>query len=132
MKPEVLKVLTLQERILAMRLSEFELQGVALRVEVVWAAETIWFVPGDVQARALVSAGVARGRIWTAKELRCLASIPDLDDTYIATIAKVKTRFDACVITAGSLPPEKPAQTDQRPGRRDDGETPLHAAGDAR
>ncbi len=62
--------------ILATPLDRFAHEGRLLEVRIPWFDVTVWFVPEERDAEALVRDGVSRGRIWTAKELIALNDRP--------------------------------------------------------
>jgi hypothetical protein len=64
-----------------------------LEVRVSWLPVTLWFVPDEVAAEALVTEGVSRGRVWTAHELVDLLRIPDLTKAGVRTVAMAKLEF---------------------------------------
>jgi len=66
----------------------------ALEIQVNWFPHCIWFVPTEADAAHLVSEGENRGRIWTARELADLTSVPGLNLEEIRTIQAVKDEFD--------------------------------------
>ncbi len=76
-----------------MTLSEFERTGSLLEVHVPWHPQHLWFAPTEADARLLVSEGVNRGDIWTARELKDLLAIPGLSLKMIHTIHSVKAEF---------------------------------------
>ncbi len=79
---------------LRMSLSQFEGSDCALEIQVNWFPHCIWFVPTEADAAHLVSEGENRGRIWTARELADLTSVPGLNLEEIRTIQAVKDEFD--------------------------------------
>ena len=90
---EVLAALALETRILQMPLDRFGREGRSLEVQVPWLPETLWFVPGEKQAESLTKRGVSRGRIWTARELRFLWSIPSIDKGMVEKLGQIKAEL---------------------------------------
>ena len=88
-KNDVMGVLS----ILRLSLAEFERSGCALEIQVDWFPKGIWFVPTEAEAAHLVYEGENRGRIWTARELADLTSVPGLDLKEIRTIHAIKEEF---------------------------------------
>src|SRR5262249_44300179 len=89
-------------RLLGLRLDAFAGAGYMLEVRVPWNSTTLWFVPDDVAAEALVAEGVSRGRIWTSGELLDLLSIPTIGSAGVQTIARTKLAVDGDVRTVRS------------------------------
>jgi hypothetical protein len=58
----------------------------------------MWFVPNGEFAAQLVREGIGRGHIWTARELRDLASGPTLSRPDLARIVRLKTVFGAEIV----------------------------------
>ncbi len=88
-KGEVLGLLDL----LGMSLTQFENSDHALEIRVDWFQGVIWFVPTEADAAHLVSEGENRGRIWTARELADLTSIPGFKLEDLQTIQAIKEEF---------------------------------------
>lgn len=100
--------------LLDLPLSRFEADGRPIEARVPWWPETIWFVPGAAEVEALVARGVARGRIWTAAELRQVADLDRLNDADLHSIARVKAMFGCTVVKkggdeSGEARPSRPA-----------------------
>ena len=55
--------------LLAMPLDRFVEEGQLVEVRVPWLEVTLWFVSEERDAEMLGREGVARGRVWTAREL---------------------------------------------------------------
>jgi hypothetical protein len=85
-------------RLVAMPLLRFEREGCPLEVRVSWLSVTLWFAPTETDAEALSQEGISRGRIWTARELGDLLSIPTLTTEQAQTIAQAKVEFGGQVI----------------------------------
>ncbi len=67
-------------------------------VRVPWLPVTLWFVPGDVDGEVLVHEGMSRGRIWTARELLDLLTIPGLAPEQVQTVGKAKIELGGEVV----------------------------------
>jgi hypothetical protein len=80
--------------ILAMPLDEFAGNQKLLEVRVPWLDVTLWFVPKERDAEALVRDGVSRGRVWTARELMDVMAIGEWTCEALRTIAVAKLAFD--------------------------------------
>ena len=93
-------------RLLGMPLDRFEREGAPMEIRVPWLPVTLWLVPAEADAEALVGEGVSRGRVWTAWELMDLLAIPGLTREQAQTVARVKATFDGEVVEV-------------RPGRRE-------------
>ena len=86
-------------RLLSMPLPRFAQEGCLLEVRVPWLEVTLWFVPGQADAEALLRDGVAhRGQIWTARELEDLLSVPGLTPEHAQTLAFAKLEFSGTVV----------------------------------
>jgi hypothetical protein len=85
--------------ILAMPLDEFAGNGKLLEVRVSWLNMTLWFVPEERDAEALVLDGVIRGRVWTATELMDVMAISERTSEALWAIALTKLAFDADIAT---------------------------------
>lgn len=107
-KLAVLELLESEEQLLNLPLSRFAAEGRSIMASVPWWSEAIWFVPGTTEAEALVVAGVARGRIWTAAELQRVAGVEDLADPELRSIAGIKAAFGCTVLEAVALGPAPP------------------------
>jgi hypothetical protein len=79
-------------------LTEFARGREAYEVEVAYLDETLWFVPNGRSAKSVEEMGVARGRIWTARELMDLASIPAAHRGDLQRIARLKAVFGAEIV----------------------------------
>jgi len=99
LKPDLLARLAEEARIIGMSLDEFERCGHALEVRVPWLPETLWFVPRVEHVAILANEGVARGRVWTARELADLASIEGLPSDDIRAIGQLKAKFGAQIVS---------------------------------
>lgn len=92
-KSAVMSALVAERRILQLSLSEFEAQSVAIEARVPWSSDTLWFVPRSEHVTLLVNEGVARTRIWTARVLRIMASLPGDVPGDIERIARFVSGF---------------------------------------
>jgi hypothetical protein len=63
---------------------------------------TLWFVPADADAEELLVEGVTRGRIWTARELQDILSIPGITKAGARTVATAKVFMDGDVTVVRS------------------------------
>jgi hypothetical protein len=79
-------------------LSEFGRGHLGIELRVPYLEETLWFVPSNAFAAQLVSEGIGRGRIWTARELQDLASIPAIPRPDLERIVRLKTVFGADIV----------------------------------
>jgi len=82
-------------------LSEFAEQDVALELRVEWLDQTLWWVPRTEHVDQFLKQGVARGRIWTARELMDLADLPGRTRDDIEKIARLKLAFGAEIESVG-------------------------------
>ncbi len=80
--------------ILAMPLDQFAREGSLLEVRVPWLDVTLWFVPEERNADALVREDVSRGRVWTATEVMDVMAISERTSEALRTIALAKLTFD--------------------------------------
>ena len=106
-------------RLLAMPLDRFEAEGAPLELRVSWLPLTLWFAPTEADAEALVGEGVSRGRVWTARELMDLLSIPGLSLERVQTVARAKLELGGEVV---EVRPQR-GETEDPSRRRDVGET---------
>ena len=60
------------------------------------------FVPTKRDVEALMTPGVCRGRIWTAKELAELLALPDRAPQIVRTLAQVKLTVDGEIVETRS------------------------------
>ena len=81
-------------KILAMPLDRFAREGQLLEVRIPWLDVTVWFVPEERDAEALVREGVSRGRIWTAGELGALMALPAPTPEIVQRLALTKRAVD--------------------------------------
>jgi len=65
-------------------------------IRVAWWPETLWLVPADRDASALVREGIARCRIWTHAELASLTG--PLEPDAFRTIVLVRREFDGQIV----------------------------------
>ena len=65
-----------------------------LEIRVRWLPVTLWFVPTETDAEALLAEGVSRGRIWTVGELVDVLSLPSITPAGVRTVARAKLAFD--------------------------------------
>ena len=110
-KPELLAQLDLEARLLEFPLSRFETDGCPIEIAVPGLSETLWFVPGEADAEALIVEGVRRGRIWTAVELRDLLAAPWMIHGDAISIARAKVAFNATVVDVQATDPPDPIQS---------------------
>ncbi len=83
----------LVSRLLAMPLDHFEREGCPMEITVSWWPDTLWFVPGQHEVDDLVMQGIDRGRVWTARELIDLLTIPGLPAERVTRLAQAKAAF---------------------------------------
>ena len=81
-----------------------------LEVRVPWLPAALWFVPSESHAEVLTLKGVHRGRIWTARELHDLLSIPGITKAGARTIAEAKREFGGAVTALRTHSPTSPRQ----------------------
>lgn len=103
------------EDLLGLPLSRFAHEGRPIETRVPWWPETIWFVPGLADIEALISGGIARGRIWTAAELQQVADLDQLTDADLQNVARIKAMFGCSVLEAGPDAPPSPQQCTDSP-----------------
>ena len=84
--------------LVGMPLDRYARDGAPLEVRVPWHGETLWLVPDDWQAEALVREGVSRGRIWTAGELSALMALPDRTPEIVQRLALAKRAVDGDIV----------------------------------
>ena len=100
---------------LAMSLDDFATRGAALEISVTWLDVTLWLVPGERDAQALVLDGVARGRIWTSHELGDLMTVADRTPERVKVITHAKVEMDGDLVTIRwSTPRATSAGSDDR------------------
>ncbi len=111
-KALLLERLALESRLLEMSLEEFEKEGCPIEVRVPCLEETLWWVPRIEHVADLVEHNVARGRVYTAKELTNLTKVLSSGSggADLRGIAALKLAFNATIVAAGDevndLPPE--------------------------
>lgn len=102
-KADLLAALSLEDRLLQMPLDQFEREGCPIAIKVPNFPETLWFAPGDREREVLVTKGIRRGRIWTARELMELSKTPSFSREQVQTLARIKAAFDAEVVSVERL-----------------------------
>jgi hypothetical protein len=85
-------------------LSEFARGHQGLELRVPYLDQTIWFVPSGEFAAQLVREGVGRGRIWTARELKDLATDPTLSRPDLERIVRLKNALGGEIVAVTSDP----------------------------
>ena len=85
-------------RLLAMSFDVFARDGQPIEVRVPWLDVTIWMVPTDRDAPALIAEGIHRGRIWTATELMQFMVIGDRTPETVKTVTHAKLVLDGEII----------------------------------
>ena len=93
------KPVTAVTRVLRMTLKEFEQGARIAQIRVPWLPETLWFVSGEEQVETLIRRGICRGRIWTARELMFLWSVPSLDQKAVEKLACIKAQIGGDIIS---------------------------------
>jgi len=78
------------QKIVGMPLDQYGREGQLLEVVVPWLDVTLWMVPTDRDAAALMAEGVQRGRIWTAGELMQFMAIADRTPEVVKTLTHAK------------------------------------------
>ncbi len=101
-KTEILQRLVREEELLGLSLDEFARANYSIELTVPWLDETIWFVSRLDHVQDLVNDGVHRGRIWTARELKDLASIPRLADRDLVALSRLKLAFGGEVLSVAA------------------------------
>ena len=86
-----------------MPLTEFANAGLNVEVESDILGRRIWFVSGAAEVKVLLSRGVARGDIWTAKELLSLTT-SGVSGEHLKLIAGAKLLFEGKVSEHGLDP----------------------------
>ena len=104
-KAELLTRLRLEARLLGLSLDDFAEQDYSIELAVPWLEETIWFVPRAEHIDDLVRDGVHRGRIWTARELKDLLSVPGLTEQDLISLGRLKLAFDGEVLSVAADEP---------------------------
>ena len=66
---------------------------------------TIWFVPRVEHIEDLVNDGANRGRIWTARELKDLSSVPSLTEQDLVALSRLKLAFGGEVLSVAAHEP---------------------------
>ena len=103
MKGELLAHLDQQQRaVLNLSLDEFAAQDHSIELAVPWLEDTIWFVPRAEHIDNLISDGIHRGRIWTARELKDLSSIPSLTEQDLVALSRLKLAFGGEVLSVAA------------------------------
>jgi hypothetical protein len=87
-------------------LPDFAAAGQCLEVRVPWLPETLWLVPAKQAVEMLLGEGISRGRVWTARELADLLSIPGLTQAGAQTVgvAKVAIAGELADVRVASRP----------------------------
>jgi hypothetical protein len=93
------KPVTAVTRLLQMTLEEFGCGNRMAQVRVPWLPETLWFVPGEKQMEILTRRGIGRGRIWTARELMFLWSLPSLDEKTVEKLGSIKAQLEGEILS---------------------------------
>ncbi len=115
LKPELVAAITDEQRMLSLSLEEFERGHSSIEVSVPWLATTLWWVPRPEHVDELMAEGVARGRIWTARELTDLITLPGLTQPDLVSLAHLKLEFDADVVAVAPDRPEEPSIPTKEP-----------------
>ncbi len=79
-------------------LATFEHSNVSLEVRVHWWPDTLWFVGDMRDADRLTAEGVARHRIWTARELISLLVGSPFTPNELATLMVARREFNGEVV----------------------------------
>ena len=79
-------------------IGEFGRGHLGIELKVPYLPDTLWFVPNIEFAAQLVGEGIGRGRIWTARELQDLVSIPLIPRPDLERIVRLKVVFGAKVM----------------------------------
>lgn len=98
-------------RLVGFPLDHFAEAGALLKVMVSWWPETMFFVPAVADARTLSRAGIARHRIWTARELIALLNAAPLTTAALLTVMHARKAFDGEVVEV--RPRERAPSTSQ-------------------
>jgi hypothetical protein len=106
-RPDSLGFGSVVARLVRMPLHVFEREGCPLEVRVGWLPVTLWFVPRGADVEALAQEGVSRGRVWTARDLADLLSIPGLTPEQARTIAHAKLEFGGVVVEVRERSPDQ-------------------------
>ena len=105
LKTALLERLERETRLLTLSVDEFARQDYSIELGVHWLEETIWFVPRLDHVQDLVNDGVHRGRIWTARELKDLSSIPRLTEKDLVALSRLKLAFGGEVLSVAACEP---------------------------
>jgi hypothetical protein len=106
LKPDIVERLRQEQHLLGLSLDQFAKQDASIELAVPWLSETIWFVPRVQHIEDLVNDGVHRGRVWTARELKDLSSIPRLTGKDLVALGRLKLAFGGEVL---SVTPDGPS-----------------------
>ena len=98
LKPDLVAAITDEQRMLGLSLEEFEQDHSSIEVSVSWLATTLWWVPRLEHADELVAEGIALGRIWTARELADLITLPGLAQPDLVSLAHLKLEFAGDIV----------------------------------
>ena len=119
-KSPVLEQLRLESQLEEMTLEEFEQQNIALELRVPWLDETLWFVPRAELVAELCEHSVARGRVYTARELTNLTTLVEASPEAVLdlqTVACLKARLGAEIVSVecDDEPVDQPGDPSPRP-----------------
>lgn len=95
--------------LLAMSLDRFVREGQLVEVRVPWLEITLWFVPEERDAEMLGREGVKRGRVWTARELLAVMTLPARTPATVRTLALAKVELDSDLV---DVQPKKATDAD--------------------
>jgi len=93
---ELAAVLELKQELLRLLSQPVDLTDGSYEIRVAWWPETLWLVPADRDASALVREGIGRHRIWTHAELASV--IGPLEPDALRTIMLARREFDGQVV----------------------------------
>ena len=105
--------------LLGMPLDVFESKSSILKIRVPFLVVTLFFVSTSNEVKTLSKEGISRGRIWTARELIDLLSIPMLTQDNLTSVARAKVIFDGDLaeIRQRELSEESELSPDSKPRR---------------
>jgi hypothetical protein len=107
--------------LLGLPLDVFETKNSIIEIRVPFLVVTLFFVSSNREVKDLCREGISRGRIWTARELMNLLSIPMLTQDNLTSVARAKVVFDGDLaeIRQCELSEESELSADGKSGREE-------------
>jgi hypothetical protein len=84
--------------VMSLSLQEFSMGNNQLEVRVPWLPITLWMVPTERDAAALMRKGISRGRIWTAAELSYLMALDRRNTSTVYALAHAKLEMTGAIV----------------------------------